>query len=113
MEIVAKAKNVRMSPRKVRQVVDLIKRLSLEDAREQLRFLTRVGARPVAVVLESAVANATKNLQLDEKDLTIKSIVVDEGFRVKRRDTSRNARADVGIIQKRRSHIKVTLQKKS
>ena len=109
MEIKAVATNVRISPRKARLVADAIRRLSPASALERLEFLTKKGARPLTTVLRSALANAVNNAHLKSEDLTIKSILVDEGLKMKRRDTSHRPGRE-GLIQKRTSHITVILE---
>ena len=58
MEVKAHLRNLRVSSRKVRLVVDLIRNMSINDARIQLRFLNKKSAEPVLKLLNSAVANA-------------------------------------------------------
>lgn len=112
MEIIAEAKNVRVSPRKVRLVADAISKMPLEMAVARLYLMAKSAAIPIRKVLESALANAVNNGKLSKENLTIKAILVGEGFKMKRRDMRRNAKVDVGLIQKRTSHIKVILTDK-
>lgn len=109
MQFFATAKSVRMSPRKVRVVVDAIKKLSLAVASEKLKFLSKAAAEPIYKALRSAVANAIQSGKVLESDLKIENIIIDEGTRMKRRDTSHRASRDSGTIQKRVSHIKIIL----
>lgn len=109
MQFFATAKSVRISPRKVRIVADAIKKLNLTVASEKLKFLSKSAAEPIYKALRSAVANATQNGKVQERDLKIENILVDEGTRMKRRDTSHRASRDSGTIQKRVSHIKIIL----
>lgn len=108
MEITAEAKYIRMSPRKVRLVTEMVKGMKANQALETLKFVSKVAARPVAKAIASAVANAEKNKNLDKDKLFIKSLKVQEGPRYKRRDKSKRA-VRFGIIQKRTSHIRVVL----
>ena len=108
MEIIALAKNVRISPRKARLVADAIKKLSLTQALQKLELLAKKGADPISQGLKSAVANAVNNHQAKQEDLKIKNIIVDEGMKMKRRDTSHRPGRE-GMIQKRTSHIKIIL----
>lgn len=105
MNYQAISKNVRVSPRKLRTVVKAVKNLSLVKALENLEFLAKAAALPIRKALLSAVANS----KLLPQDLTIKNIFVDEGIKMKRRDTSHRASRDSGLIQKRASHITVIL----
>ena len=109
MQFFATAKSVRMSPRKVRIVADAIKKLKLTDASEKLKFLSKTAAEPIYKALRSAVANATQNGKVKESDLKIENILIDEGARMRRRDTSHRESRDAGTIHKRTSHIKIIL----
>nr|1I4J_A Chain A, 50S RIBOSOMAL PROTEIN L22 [Thermus thermophilus]1I4J_B Chain B, 50S RIBOSOMAL PROTEIN L22 [Thermus thermophilus] len=107
MEAKAIARYVRISPRKVRLVVDLIRGKSLEEARNILRYTNKRGAYFVAKVLESAAANAVNNHDALEDRLYVKAAYVDEGPAVLPR-----ARGRADIIKKRTSHITVILGEK-
>lgn len=106
MEVFALAKNVRVSPRKVRLVAAKFKGMKAVEALERLSFVVKSSARPLAKVIQSALANGGK-----DGDWTIKNILVNEGLKMKRRDTSHGARYDGGIRIKRTAHIKVVLEK--
>ena len=103
MEYIALSKNDRVSPRKVRLVAEAIKGLTPSDALTRLDFLAKSAASPIAKTIKSALANG-KNA-----DLKIKNILVNEGVKMKRRDTSHGARFGGGVITKKSSHIKVVL----
>ena len=79
MEIKAKLKYLKISPRKVRLVVDVIRGMEVVKALEQLQFINKRAARPVAKLINSAVANAEHNFELEKNNLYIKEIKVDEG----------------------------------
>lgn len=104
MEFTAVSKSIRISPRKVRMVVAAISKLSPVIAIEKLQFLAKSSSLPVLKALQSAIANS----KLKAEDLKIKNILVDEGMRMKRRDTSHRPGKE-GLIHKRTSHIKVIL----
>lgn len=108
METRAIAKYVRISPRKARQAVDLIRGKHVEEAINILTLTPKKSARVVKKVLKSAVANATqRSLGIDEEDLYIKRAFVDGGPSLKRirpRSMGRAAR-----ILKRTSHITVVV----
>lgn len=108
MDIKAEAKYIRMSPRKVRLVVDMVRGKKAQEALTMLKFVTKAAAEPVAKVIGSAVANAVKNFNQKEENLFIKKIVVKEGPRYKRRDKSRRAMR-FGLIQKKTCHLEVVL----
>jgi ribosomal protein L22 len=103
----ATARYVRSSPRKSRLVVDHIRDSSVEDARVFLQFTARHVGRDVAKVLESAVANAEHNHELDADNLHIVKAFVDEGPTLKRWRPRAKGRATQ--ILKRTSHITVVV----
>jgi large subunit ribosomal protein L22 len=108
--ITARLRHLRISPRKVRLVTDLIRGLSVEEAEKQLKFLTKRATRPVLKLLNSAAANAQSNNQLAKEDLYIDKIVVEEGPVLKRwrpRAMGRSA-----PIRKKTSHIALVLKAK-
>ncbi len=103
----ATARYVRSSARKARLVVDHIRGDKVEDARVKLQFMARHVARDVAKVLESAVANAEHNHEIDPDDLTVAIAYVDEGPTLKR--WRPRARGRATQILKRTSHITVVV----
>lgn len=111
MEAKAIARNVRISPRKVRLVVDLIRGKGLEEARAILKFTPRRGSAPVVKVLNSAAANAINNLDLIEDSLVVTAAYVDEGPAFKR--VLPRARGQAHIIKKRTSHITIVVGEKN
>lgn len=100
-------KNHRQSPRKVRLVADIVRGKNVGAALTTLMFTPKKAALSVKKVIESAVANAKHNSNLDERDLFIKEISVDEGLTMKR--WRARARGRANRIRKRTSHIMVTL----
>ncbi|MBU3901127.1 50S ribosomal protein L22 [Patescibacteria group bacterium] len=84
MEIKADLNNLRMAPRKVRLAANLIKGMSVARAKAQLAFLIRKPAPLILKLLNSAIANAKHNWQIEEDNLFIKSIVVEAGATLKR-----------------------------
>lgn len=103
----AKLRFLRMSPRKVRLVVDLVRGLDVDKALAQLRFNQKDAARPVRKLIESAVANAVNNHKLNRESLFIESIAVDQGPTIKRFTPRAFGRAT--MIRKRMSHVTLTL----
>jgi large subunit ribosomal protein L22 len=104
MEARAKARYVRVTPRKARRVVDLIRGLPATDAQAVLQFAPQSASDPVGKVLASAIANA-EQVQLDADSLVVSRAWVDEGPTLKRfrpRAQGRGYR-----INKRTSHITV------
>src|ERR1700730_4751409 len=105
MEARAKARFVRVTPRKARRVVDLIRGLPADQAQAALTFAPQAASDPVGKVLASAIANAGQNRPVDARRLVVSRAWVDEGPTLKRfrpRAQGRGAR-----ILKRTSHITV------
>jgi len=107
MEAKAVAKYIRMSPQKVRLVVDLVRGKKVQDARNTLMCTRKYAAGVVAKVLKSAVANAAQNPNIDENTLYVKEIFVDQGPSLKRWRPRAQGRA--ASIKKRTSHITVVV----
>jgi large subunit ribosomal protein L22 len=107
MEVVAKLKNLRMAPRKVRLVAGLVRKSSALVAERQLLFLNKAAARPVLKLLQSALANAEHNFKLSKDTLWIKHISVDGGMTIKR--SRPRAHGAAAPIRKRTSHITLKL----
>ena len=103
--VVARARHVRMSPMKVRRVVDLVRGMPVGQAASVLQFAQQAAATPVAKLVASAVANAENNFDLDPTTLVISTITVDEGPTMKRFQPRAQGRAY--RIRKRTSHITV------
>lgn len=107
MEAKAIAKTVRIAPRKVRLVVDLIRGKNLAEAAAILRLTPRGASTVVEKVLKSAAANAVNNNKMDQSALFVKEIFVDEGPTLKRYLPRAKGSAD--SLLKRTSHITVVL----
>jgi len=107
MQAKAVAKYVRISPRKVRQVVNLIRGKKISDAFAILQFTPNGSTDDVAKVLKSAVANAGHNYDMNVDDLIITEICVDQGPTLKRIKPRAMGRADQ--IRKRTSYITVVV----
>ena len=107
MKIIAKLRYLRIAPRKVRLVIDLIRGKKIEEAKTILNFATKRGSLPVLKLLNQAIANAKNNFQLDQTNLFISEIKVDEGPKLKR--WRARARGQAYEIQKKTSHISLTL----
>src|SRR5918997_1247200 len=104
----ATARYVRMTPMKVRRVVDLIRGMEAREALSVLQFAPQAASEPVAKVLASAVANAEHNQQLDPATLVVSVAYVDEGPTLKRFRPRAQGRAF--RINKRTSHITIELE---
>jgi len=110
MEARAVARFQRVSPRKARLVVDLIRGKSVEEARTILAFSPRAAAEIVEKTLNSAVANAERILRVKASDLVVGTTYVDEGPTVKRIRPRAMGRAY--RINKRTSHITVIVKQR-
>ena len=107
VNVKAQAKTVRIAPRKVRLVLDTIRGKGVEEAAAILKHTPNYGAEVTAKVLNSAVANAVNNHQLDESKLYISEIYADEGITIKR--FRPRAQGSASPIMKRTSHITVVV----
>jgi large subunit ribosomal protein L22 len=110
IEIRAVARNVRMSPQKVRLVLDTVRGRRVEEAMAILRVLPHRAARPIAKVVKSATANAENNFNLDPTDLVISHASADGAQTIKR--FRPRARGRINQILKRSSHITVAVSAK-
>ena len=110
MEVRSKLKYVRISPRKARKAVDLIRGKRVEEAANLLMLSPRKLARIVKKVLDSAIANANANYSMDVDNLFVKRAFVDEGATMKRFMPRAMGRATQ--ILKRTSHITIVLDEK-
>jgi large subunit ribosomal protein L22 len=107
MEVYAIAKNVPMSPQKMREMVRQIQGLPALQAQAILAVVPRKSARFVAKTLRSAIANAENNNKLKPESLRVKEAVAGSATIIKR--FTPKARGSAGPIIKRRCHVKITL----
>lgn len=107
MEARAVAKYIRVSPVKARLVIDQIRGKSADEALRIARFAKAKAALPIRKVLESAIANAEENFDMDVDALFVKEARVDEGPSLKRMSPRSRGRAD--IIRRRTSHITIVV----
>lgn len=110
MESLAKLKHLRIAPRKVRLVADLVRGKMALESLVVLNHITKRAARPMAKLLQSAIVNAKNNFELDENILYISKLTVDEGPKLKRWRPRAMGRAYP--IQKKTSHITIVLKEK-
>ncbi len=110
MEVQAKAKYIRISPRKARLAADLIRGRKVQDALTDLAFCRKAGGAVVTKLLKSALANADQLGNVDIDSLFVKRILIDEGPTMKRFRPRAMGRAT--RIRKRTSHITVILDEK-
>lgn len=107
-EIKAHLNYLRISPRKVRLVSDLIKGKKIKDAENILKNTIKRSASPILKLLNSAVANAKHNFQIDRGSLLIKTVLINKGPTLKR--SLPRARGMTTPINKRSSHITIILE---
>ena len=107
MEIKAKLKYLHIAPRKTRAVADVIKSKPAAEAEVLLKFLRRRASAPILKLLESAIANAKHNFNIEKNKLTVKSIRVDQGPVMKR--FMPRARGMTAPIKRRQSHVSIIL----
>ncbi|MGH6679750.1 MAG: 50S ribosomal protein L22 [Bradyrhizobium sp.] len=105
MQVRAIAKNIGISPRKMRLVTDAVKGKTVTDALAILQFVPNAAARPASRAIASAAANAENNYNLDPDDLYILNIVADDGRRDKR--IRARSRGQAAHIIRRHCHVAV------
>ena len=102
-----KARFIRMTPRKMRLVIDVIRGKTVKDAEDLLKFIPKAASLPVTKVLKQAKNNATHNFQRLEDNLMVKTIFVEQGASL-RRFTAR-AKGRGNQIRKPTCHVYVTV----
>ena len=110
MAATAKLKYLRISPRKVRVVADMVRGKKVDAAINELNYCPRKAAKPIAKLLHSAVANAVEGGDVDVDTLVVSRIMVDVGPTLRRfipRGMGRATR-----MNKRTSHVTVVLEEK-
>ena len=111
METKAVAKYIRITPRKVRIVPDLIRGKNVAEAFAILKFTPKAGADVVEKVLRSAVANAENNFDMDADKLIVKTAFADQGPTLKR--IHPRSRGQAFKILKRTSHVTIVVGDKN
>ena len=107
MEVKASLQHLRMSAQKVRLVLDIVRKMPVEAALDQLKFINKKASLPVAKLIKSAIANGENTYSLDKSNLFIKEIKADEGVTLKRWMPRAHGRASA--IRKRGCHVSVVL----
>lgn len=110
MEAKAIARYIRISPRKVRIVIDLIRGKQIGEAFAILKYTPKVASEVVEKVLKSAVANAEHNFSMDVDKLYVAAAYVDQGPTLKR--IHPRSRGQAFSILKRSSHVTVVVKEK-
>ena len=106
----ATARYIRISSRKVKVVIDLIRGKSVNEAMGILMFTPKAAAEPVLKVLKSATANAENNMNLSADDLYVAEVFANQGPTLNRFRPRAQGRAS--RIRKRTSHITIILDEK-
>lgn len=106
----AVARYIRISPRKARQVMDLVRGKDLPEALAILKYTPQRAAEPISKVIKSAAANAEHNYEMNKDTLYVAECFVDEGPTLKRFQPRAMGRADVK--RRRTSHITVVVKEK-
>ena len=106
----AHAKYIRISPRKVKIVIELIRGKSVEEAQAILTFTPKAASPVVLKVLNSAIANAENNLEMNRKDLYVAEVYANPGPTLKRYVA--RSKGSASPMLKRTSHISVVLDQK-
>lgn len=110
MEAKAIARHVRIAPRKVRIVIDLIRGKSVDEALAILNFIPKRASEPISKVVKSAAANAEHNFNMNKDVLVVAECFVDQGPTLKRFHPRQRGQAFP--ILKRTSHITVVVKEK-
>jgi large subunit ribosomal protein L22 len=105
MQAKAINRTVRISPNKVRPVMDLVRGKPVDRALAILKYMPHKAAREIYRTIQSAAANAENNFEMEPADLVVKTIFADEGPAFKRIMPRARGRAD--RIRKRTTHITV------
>jgi large subunit ribosomal protein L22 len=111
MEVKAVAKYIRISPQKVRKLIDAVKGKPVEEGLNILKFMPQKAAGILEKIIRSAVANADQNADIDVDLLVIRNITADQGPTLKR--WKARARGRGSRILKRTSHITVILDEET
>lgn len=108
MKVKAVARDVGVSPRKVRLVIDMVRGKRVNEALTILSFLPTPVAKAIAKVVRSAAANAENNFQMSPEDLRITDIFADQGHTLKR--FRPQSRGRISPILKRSTHVTVFVE---
>jgi len=111
VKVRAVAKDIGISPQKVRLAIDMVKGKKVDEALTILSFLPTPAARAVAKVIRSAVANAENNFQMPVDNLRISEVFANQGHTLKR--FRPQSRGRISPILKRSSHITVSVEEGS
>ncbi len=103
-------KNIQISPRKIRLLVDEVRKLSPVEALNRVKFINTKSARALTQALKNIIADAKNNFNLDTNSLKFDTIKADEALKIKRMDKSHGSRFARGLIQKRHSRLVIIVK---
>lgn len=103
-------KNIQISPRKLRLLVDEVRKLSPVEALTRVKFINTKSARILVQALKNIIADAKNNFNLDTNSLKFDTIKADEALKIKRMDKSHGSRFARGLIQKRHSRLVIIVK---
>ena len=103
-------KNIQISPRKLRLLVDEVRKLNPEEALSRVKFINTKSARILVQALKNVIADAKNNFNLDTNTLKFDTIKADEAIKIKRMDKSHGSHFARGLIQKRHSRLVIIVK---
>lgn len=103
-------KDIQISPRKLRLLVNDIKKFTPSEALARVKFINTKGARIMVKALTNVIADAKNNFGLDTNSLKFDTIKADEALKIKRMDKSHGSRYARGLIQKRHSRLVIIVK---
>jgi large subunit ribosomal protein L22 len=103
-------KNIQISPRKLRLLVDEVRKFSPVEALNRVKFINTKSARALTQALKNIIADAKNNFNLDTNSLKFDTIKADEALKIKRMDKSHGSRFARGLIQKRHSRLVIIVK---
>lgn len=103
-------KNIQISPRKLRLLVDEVRKLSPQEALNRVKFINTKSARILVQALKNVIADAKNNFNLDTNTLKFDTIKADEAIKIKRMDKSHGSHFARGLIQKRHSRLVIIVK---
>jgi len=103
-------KNIQISPRKLRLLVDEVRKLSPVEALARVKFINTKAARILVQALKNILADAKNNFNLDTNSLKFDTIKADEALKIKRMDKSHGSHFARGVIQKRHSRLVIIIK---
>ncbi len=103
-------KNIQISPRKLRLLVDEVRKLNPQEALARVKFINSKSARILVQALKNVIADAKNNFNLDTNTLKFDTIKADEAIKIKRMDKSHGSHFARGLIQKRHSRLVIIVK---